>query len=452
MDRTKLLGEEKIGKLLWDFSIPAMVGMIVNALYNIVDSIFVGNGVGEIGLTAVTIAFPIMIILMAFGMFIGVGATALVSIRLGERRLEEAEKILGNALSLVCLASLILTPIGLYFLDPILIALGASVAVLPYAHDFTQVIIMGNIFMFLGFGLNNLIRAEGNPRLAMATMLISAGLNTLLNPLFIFGLKWGIVGSAFATVLSQAAAAFWVLAYFVSNKSVLKFRRKNFVLNKSIVIGIVAIGLSPFLMQVAASVISFLSNVTLLEYGGDLAVAAMGIITRVAMLILMPIFGMQQGVQPIIGYNYGAQNYGRVIEALKKAIFGATIIATGGFLIVQLFDKQIISIFNSNQELVNFGAQGLRIYLALLPIIGFQIISANYFQAVGKAKYAILFSMSRQVIILIPLLIILPHFLGIYGVWVASPIADFFSSLITGVYLWRELGKLTVLHKPVKLN
>ncbi len=451
MDRSTQLGEEKIGKLLWDFSVPAMVGMIVNALYNIVDSIFVGNGVGEIGLTAVTIAFPIMIILMAFGMLVGVGATALVSIRLGEKRVAEAEKILGNALSLVCLGSLIVTPLGLYFLDPILIVMGASSTVLPYAHNFTQVIIMGNFFMFLGFGLNNLIRAEGNPRLAMATMLISAGLNTLFNPLFIFGFKWGIVGSAFATVLSQAAAAFWVLAYFTGNKSTLKFRRKNFVLDKSIVFGIVAIGLSPFLMQVAASMISFLSNVTLLQYGGDLAVAAMWVITRVAMLILMPIFGMQQGVQPIIGYNYGAQKYDRVIEALKKAIFAATFIATAGFLLVQLFDKQIISIFNSNQELVNFGAQGLRIYLVMLPIIGFQIISANYFQAVGKAKYAILFSMSRQVIILIPLLVILPRFMGIYGVWVASPIADFCASLITGVYLWRELGKLTALHHPTGL-
>lgn len=450
MNHSTQLGDEKIGTLLWRFSLPAMVGMIVNALYNIIDSIFVGNGVGEVGLTAVTIAFPIMTILMAFGMLIGVGATALISIRLGEKRIDEAEHILGNALLLVFFITALLTPAVLYFLDPLLIAMGASENVLPYAHDFTQIILIGNIFMFLSFGLNNLIRAEGNPRLAMFTMLISAGLNTILNPLFIFIFHWGIRGSAYATVLSQLVAAIWVLSYFFGKQSLLKFRRKNFSLDKYIVWGIFSIGLSPFLMQIAASVISLLSNVALLTYGGDLAVAAMGIITRVTMLILMPIFGIQQGVQPIIGYNYGAKNYGRVIEALKKAILAATLVSTGGFLIVQLFDTHIMRIFNGNQELIQFGSQGLRIYLAMLPIIGFQIVSANYFQAVGKAKYAILFSTSRQVIILIPLLIILPHFLGVNGIWVASPIADLCASLITGAYLWRELGKLTKLHQPIR--
>jgi len=445
MERSTALGEEKISTLLWKFSLPAIVGMVVNALYNVVDSIFVGHGVGEIGLAAVTIAFPIMIILMGFGMLIGVGAAAVVSLRLGQHKQHEAEKIVGNAFTLSAILSVTLSTGLLLFLDPILISLGAQAAVLPYARDFTRIILMGSIFMYIGFGLNNIVRAEGNPKMAMLTVLISAGLNIVLNPLFIFSFKLGISGSALATVVSQGVSATWVLAYFLGNKSLLKLRLSNLALDKEIVKSIFKIGLSPFLMQIAASIVTVVFNYRLLLYGGELAVASIGIINRIAMLMLMPIFGLSQGAQPIIGYNYGARNYARVTKALKVAIYAATIFATVGFFVVQIFDKQIIMLFNDNPELISIGAQGMRLQLCMLPVIGFQIIGANYFQAVGKAGYAIVLSMSRQVIILIPLLLVLPDLLGLNGAWLASPIADLVSAIITGLFLFKEFHKLGIM-------
>ncbi len=445
MERSKALGEEKITALLWKFSLPAIAGMVVNALYNVVDSIFVGHGVGEIGLAAVTIAFPIMIVMMGFGMLVGVGAAAVVSLRLGEHRQQDAEKILGNALSLVIIISILLTAGILYFLDPILITLGAEPTVLPYAREFTRIILSGSIFMYIGFGLNNIVRAEGNPKMAMATILISAGLNILLNPLFIFVFHLGIGGSALATVISQGVSAVWVMAYFFSKKSLLKLRYQNLALDKNIVSSIFKIGLSPFLMQIAASVVTVLFNFSLLKYGGELAVASIGVINRIAMLMLMPIFGISQGLQPIIGYNYGAKNYDRVKKALKLAIYAGSILSFIGFLLTQIFDTFIISLFTANPELINIGSHGMRIQLCMISVIGFQIIGANYFQAVGKAGYAIVLSLSRQVIILIPLILILPDVLGLNGAWMASPIADFLSAVLTGIFLQKEIRKLGVM-------
>lgn len=445
MDRSKALGEEKISALLWKFSLPAITGMVANALYNVVDSIFVGHGVGEIGLAAVTIAFPIMIILMGFGMLVGVGASAVVSLRLGEHKQQEAEKILGNAFSLAMILSVTLTIGILLFLDPILISLGAEEAVLPYAREFTRIILSGSIFMYIGFGLNSIVRAEGNPKTAMATILISAVLNILLNPLFIFVFHMGIGGSAWATVISQGVSAIWILVYFVSKKSLLALRLPNLVLDKKIVLSIFKIGMSPFLMQIAASVVTVLFNFSLLRYGGELAVASVGVINRIAMLMLMPIFGLSQGLQPIIGYNYGAKNYARVIKALKLAIYGATIFSTLGFLVTQIFDEAIIRLFNDNPELIRMGAHGMRIQLSMLFIIGFQIIGATYFQAVGKAGYSIVLSLSRQVIILIPLVLVLPGIFGLNGAWLASPIADLLSAILTGLFLMKEIRKLGVM-------
>ena len=442
MDRSQSLGEEKITTLLWRFSLPAITGMVVNAFYNVIDSIFVGRGVGEIGLTAVTIAFPIMIVLMGLGMLIGVGAAAVVSLRIGEKKQREAEKILGNAFTLSMILAIGFTVCILLFLDPLLIILGAEPNVLPYARDFTKIIVLGSPFMYVGFGLNNIVRAEGNPRMAMSTTLISAGLNIVLNPLFIFSFHLGVGGSALATVVSQGVSAVWILIYFLRGKSLLKLRKANFVLDKEVVLSIFKIGMSPFLMQIAASMTTVLFNYTLLRYSGELAVASIGIINRIAMLMLMPIFGISQGLQPIIGYNYGAGNYSRVIKALKIAICAATLFSTTGFVLVQIFDKQIIMLFNDNSELIAIGSAAMRINLCMLPVIGFQIIGANYFQAVGKAGYAIVLSMSRQLILLIPLLLLLPTLIGVNGVWLASPISDFTSALLTGVFLFWELRKL----------
>ncbi|MBP2637828.1 MAG: mepA 2 [Firmicutes bacterium] len=443
MDQAEALGQKEVSKLLWEFSLPAIIGMVVNALYNVVDSIFVGNWVGDIALTAVTIAFPIMIILMAIGMLIGIGASTLVSIRLGEQKHNEAEAILGNAFSLMVVAVISTTIVALIYLDQILVLLGADAQVLPYAREFTRIIVLGSIFMHIGFGLNNIIRAEGNPKIAMATMLIASLLNIILNPLFILVFKLGIAGSALATVVAQAVAAGWVLRYLAGDQGVLKLRFANMRLDKSIIIDICKIGLSPFLMQIAASVVTILSNYSLLMYGGQVAVAAFGIINRVGMLILMPIFGISQGVQPILGYNYGAKKYERVTEVMKLGIYAATLVSVLGFAVVQLFPAQIVRLFNDNPELVALGASGLKISLALLPIIGFQIIGASFFQAAGKAGHAIFLSMSRQVIILIPALIMLPRFWGLEGIWLALPAADSISALLTGTYLWLELRRLS---------
>lgn len=442
MEQAKYLGEEKISKLLLKFSIPSMVGMIVNALYNIVDSIFVGNGVGEMALAAVAIAFPIMIVLMGFGMLIGVGAGSLVSIRMGEKRKEDAEKILGNAFTLLLGASVGLSAVMLLFLDPLLIFLGADPhTTLPYARDFTRVILCGSVFMHIGFGTNSIVRAQGDPKTAMATMLISAVINTILNPIFIFYFQWGISGSALATVLAQSVSCAWVLHYFFSTRSYLKIRLPNMRLDRQVVAEIIEVGMSPFLMQIAASVVGVLFNYSLVRYGGELAVASVGIINRVAMLLLMPIFGLSQGVQPIIGYNYGAKQYKRVVEAVKIGILAATAFSVVSFGIVQLFSSQIVALFNQNPELVAMGSHGLRLFLMMLPVIGLQVISANYFQAVGKSKYAIWLSMSRQVILLIPLLLLLPGWLGLDGAWLAAPVADLGSALLTSSFLVSEFRK-----------
>ena len=443
MDSSKQLGEESIGKLLWKFSIPAIVGMLVNALYNIIDRIFVGRGVGLLGISATTVAFPISIIIMAFGMLIGIGSAATISIKLGQKKKEEAEHILGNALTLIIIISVLVTTVGLIFEEPLLIMFGASKEVLPLAKQFVTIILIGVLLQNIGFGLNNIIRSEGNPKIAMLTMLIGAVLNTIFNPIFIFGLHLGIRGSALATIVSQSVCSIWVLSYFMGKKSLLKFRVQNLLPNKHIIKQIFAIGMSPFLMQLAASIINITFNKSLETYGGDTAIAAFGIINSVTMLVLMPIFGINQGSQPIIGYNYGAKNFDRVKKALKLAILAGTTVSTLGFILVELFPRAIISIFSSNDvELLNIGSSGIRIFLMMMPVIGFQIVSSNYFQAVGKAKISIFLSLSRQVIILLPLLLILPRFLKLTGVWVAGPTADFLSCLLTGIFLFRELRHL----------
>lgn len=442
MDKSKLLGEEKVSKLLWKFSVPAIVGMSVNALYNVVDSIFVGNGVGEIGLAAVAIAFPVMIILMAFGVLIGAGASSLISIRLGQKRISEAEKILGNAYLLASVAMTGLSMLMLVFLDPILMSLGANTNVLPYARAFTSTILLGSVFMHIGFGMNAIIRAQGDPKTAMITMFISAGINVVLNPLFIFGFHMGISGSAWATVVAQAVSAIWVTVYFAGERSLLKLRIANMVPDKNIIGQIIKNGISPFLMQFAASIVSVLFNHSLLKYGGEMAIASMGIIQRVTMLLVMPMFGISQGMQPIIGFNYGAKKYDRVIEVLKIGILFASCLSITGFAVIQVFGSKIIRLFNQNPDLVAMGAGGIKIVLAMFPIIGFQLIGSQYFQAVGKAKHAVILGMSRQVVLLIPLIIIMPNVFGLMGAWLSTPLADLGAALITGIFLRKELRKL----------
>lgn len=448
-DRQKSLGTESIPKLLLKFSVPAIVGMMVNALYNIVDRMYIGHikDVGQYAITGVGITMPIMTIIMAFGMLVGIGTSASISIRLGQKKRDEAENILGNAFTLLLILSVTITVLGIIFGNSILDLFGASENTVQYAKEYINIIFFGTIFNMMSFGLNHSIRAEGNPKIAMYSMLIGAIMNTVLDPIFIFTFNLGVKGAAIATVLSQVATAIWVLKYFTSKNSVLKLKVANMKLNKKLVLSIFAIGVSPFSMQLAASVVQVISNTALRTHGGDLAIGAMTAISSIAMIFLMPIFGINQGCQPIIGFNYGAKQYKRVVDTVKYAVMAATSIVVVGFLVIQFFPDAVIGLFNNDEELLSFGRVGIRIYLAMLPVIGFQIISANYFQSIGKAKISMLLSLLRQVILLIPLLLILPNIYGLTGVWLSGPIADGLSSVITAILFYKEVRLLHLSHE-----
>ena len=442
-DRTTQLGTKSIGWLLLRFSVPAIVGMMVQSLYNVVDRIFIGNGVGPLGLAGATVSFPFMLVIMAFGMLIGIGGGSLLSISLGQGKRDFAEDVLNNAFVLIIIISLSLTVFGLIFLDPLLRITGASEAVLPYARSYMRIILLGVMLNNIGFGMNSFIRAEGNPKIAMLTMLIGAVLNTILDPIFIFIFNMGIAGAAWATIISQAISSIWVLMYFLGGKSHLTLAIKRMRLRKDVVLRIVAIGSAPFAMQLAASVLNTILNNQLRTYGGDMAISAMGIIYSMAMLILMPIFGLNQGAQPIIGYNYGARQYKRVIRSVELTMMVATVIVVLGWLVTRLFPHAILSLFSrGNIELLDIGTRAMKIFFLMFPFVGFQIVGANYFQAVGKPKHAMFLSLSRQVLLLIPLLLILPRFFGLDGVYGASPTSDVLSSILTGTFFFLELRSL----------
>lgn len=442
MESALQMGEEKISRLLWKFSIPAIIGMLVNGLYNIVDRVFVGRGVGYLALSGIAVSYPITLAIMAFGMLIGFGATAVISIRLGQQRREEAQRIVGNAFVLLVGIGLLITFLCYLFMDSLLVVLGASPDVLPYAKQFLRVLLIGVVFQSVGFGMNNFIRAEGNPKIAMYTMILGAVLNTVLNPIFIFGFGLGVAGSALATVIAQFVTAVWVLYYFLSNRSLLKLKARDFKLEWTAVRDTLAIGLSPFSMQIAGSLVTLFFNKSLAVHGGDLAIAAFGIITSISMLIFMPVFGIGQGAQPIMGYNYGARNYARVKQTLKLAILGATGVMCLGFLLAELFPTAIMTLFSSDQDLIPVGARGLRVYLLMLPIVGFSVTVVGYFQATGKPRKSLFLSLSRQLIFLVPMVWLLPKFLGLTGIWLAAPVSDIASTALTVLWLRRDLKQL----------
>lgn len=441
----------KIGKLLWEFSLPAIIGVLVNALYNIVSRIFVGRGVGSIAIAAITVALPIMTILFAVAMLIGIGATALISIRLGEQKMEEVERIAGSAALLLILLPLLLSGIYLLFSDSILRLFGASSEVLPYARDYIHIIMMGAAPGVFSYGVNNFIRAEGNPRFAMFTQIIGAVTNIVLNYVFIFVLGWGIKGSAWATIIGQTVSAIWVLSYFYTGRSMIKLRLKNLKLQMPVIVKITTIGFAPFAMQIANSIQQTILNKTLMIYGGDLALAALGIVMSITFLLIMPIVGVSQGTQPLIGFNYGARLFGRVKETLIKGIIAGMAIASVGYIVILTLAPQIVGLFSKDDiALTQLTVHALVTFLAVLPIIGFQIVGANYFQAVGKPVHSTILSLSRQVLIFIPLLLILPNHYGIEGVWITAPIADVLAVMLTAAFLLFELKKNRVFHLEAK--
>lgn len=437
-----VLGTEKIGKLLMQYAIPAIIAMTASSLYNMVDSIFIGHGVGPLAIAGLAITFPLMNLAAAFGSLVGVGASTLVAIKLGQKDKDSATHVLGNVVMLNGIIGLIFSALTLFFLKPILLFFGASPDTLPYAREYMQVILAGNLITHIYMGLNEVMRASGYPKKAMTATLMAVILNCGLDALFIFGFGWGIKGAALATICAQVIALSWQLYHFSRKESYLHFQRGIFGLKRHIVGGMLAIGLSPFLMNLCACFVVILINKSLKMHGGDLAIGAYGIVNRVVFLFLMIVMGFNQGMQPIAGYNYGARQYDRLIQVFKYTVFCGVMVTTIGFLAGQLFPRPIIYLFTSDPDLTRIAMEGLRIVLIVFPVVGFQMVTSSFFQSIGMAKKAIFLSLTRQLLFLIPSLLIFPHFFGTMGVWMSMPVADSIATIVSGCMLSWQLKRL----------
>ena len=435
------LGTESVKKLLLRYAIPSIVAMLSSSLYNMIDSIFIGHGVGAMAISGLAITMPIMNVIAALGTLVSVGGATLMSVKMGQGDKKSAEYILSNVLMLNVIIGLCLTAAGVIFLDDILYFFGASENTIPYAREFMHIILSGTAVTHVYLGLNDMLRASGYPGKAMGVILTAIAINCVLNPLFIFGFKWGIAGSAFATVIAQTVAMSIELVHFMRKKHFIHFERKMFGLKAHIVKGIFSIGVSPFLMNICASIVVIFINKSLMTYGGDFYVGAYGIINRVLMVFIMIVIGLNQGMQPIVGYNFGARKFDRVARALRYAIFAAVAVTTSGFLMAEIFPHLLANMFTGDQELIDIASKGMRIVLIMFPIVGFQMVTANFFQSIGKVRKAILLSLTRQMLFLVPLLIILPRFMGTLGVWMSMPIADSLATVLAVFLLTRQMKK-----------
>ncbi len=437
------LATTRVGPLMLKYFVPAFVGVFVNALYNIVDRIFIGQGVGAQALSGISVVFPVMLIMMAFGLLAGIGTGVYVSINMGRKNMEGAEKVLGTGFALMVLVSVFIA-LGIYlFKEPVLRSFGSTEATFQYANDYLDIILAGILFQVVGFSMNNVIRSEGNARIAMYSMILSAGTNIGLDALFIMKLGMGVKGAALATVISMVVLSTWVLLHFNSRRSVVRLRREYIRLNRGVLLQIVSVGMAPFSMQLANSLVQGLLNKKLITFGGDLAVGAMGIINSVIAMVIMTIVAINMASQPIIGFNYGAKSVDRVKEALRISLVSATLIAVFAFGMIQIAPGVIVRLFNDeSRELYNISVRGLRLVILAFPLVGFQVVASHFFQSVGKARIAMFATLFRQVILLIPLLFILPEFWGITGIWIAYPLSDAVASLAVAIFLIREWKKL----------
>lgn len=438
------LGTENIGKLLMQYAVPAIIAMTASSLYNMVDSIFIGHGVGTMAISGLALSFPLMNLAAAFGSLVGVGAATLISVKLGQKNYDTAQRVLGNVFVLNILLGVAFTVIVMAFLDPILYFFGGSDETVGYARDYMYIILLGNTITHLYLGLNAVLRSSGHPQKAMYATIATVIINTILDPVFIYGFGWGIRGAAIATIVAQIISLMWQLWIFSSKEELLHFHRGIFRLKRKIVFDSLAIGMSPFLMNMAACFIVILINQGLKKYGGDLAIGAFGIVNRLVFIIVMIVMGLNQGMQPIAGYNFGAKQYERVTKTLKLTIIYATGVTTFGFIIGMLFSDTVVGIFTSDAELIELSAKGLRIVVMFFPIIGFQMVTANFFQSIGMASKAIFLSLTRQMVVLLPCLLILPRFFGAAGVWYSMPISDLLASLIAGTMLVWQFRKFRV--------
>lgn len=432
------LEQQPIGKLLIQYATPAIIAMTAMSLYNIVDSIFIGHGVGALAISGLAITFPLANIAAAFGSLVGIGASALLSIKLGQKDYKTTQQILGNLVVMNVFMGLLLTIASIIFLDDILYFFGASENTIGYARDYMLIILLGNIPLHLYMGLNAIMRSAGHPKRAMQATMLSVIVNTILDALFIFVFKWGIQGAAIATVIGQVVALAWQLRILNNPKELIHFKRGTYKLDWVLVKEMVMIGMSPFLMNLSSSVVIILINKALMKHGGDLAVGAYGINNRLIFLAIMIILGICQGMQPIVGYNYGAQLFKRVDKALKLSIYAATTVELILFISGQTISRGMVSIFTSDPELIAISARALRLIILVCPIVGFQIVTAQFFQSVGQAHKAIFMSLSRQLLFLIPFLIIFPRFWGTDGVWLSFPVSDVIASGIAGIFLYRQ--------------
>lgn len=436
---------KKISKIVWEYALPGIIGTVVTALYNVIGRIFIGHGVGALAISGLAITLPVMNLTTSLGMLVGAGASARISISLGKKDKKTSEMILGNSLLLTIILNAVFITLIYIYLEPILRSFGASDLTLPFAYDYLKIVLLGNVFVSLGYNFNAMMRASGYPKKAMITMLIGAVFSIILTPIFLYGFNMGIQGVAWATVVSMFLGMIFVMHHFMQKRSLIRLKLKYIKLNKKIITAIVSIGMSPFSMQVAASGVAVLMNTSLIRYGGDLAVGAYGIINTILMLFLMIIMGLNQGTQPIIGYNYGAGNYKRVRETLMYSIKIATIITTSGALIALIFPEIFANAFTSDAELKSITVRGLRISVSALPLVGIQIVSSSFFQSIGSATKSLIQSLSRQLIFLIPAIIILPRIFKLDGLWIAMPFSDivsFILSLFLLIFQLRQLKKI----------
>lgn len=445
------LGILPISKLLRQYAVPAIIAMTASSLYNMVDSIFIGHGVGPLAISGLALTFPFMNLSAAFGAMVGVGASTLISVKLGQKDYETSQHIFGNIVSLTLILGIAFSIITLTQLDPILYFFGASEATIPYARDYMYIILLGNVVTHSYMSLNAVLRSAGHPNLAMNATILTVFVNAILDPLFIYGLDMGIQGAAFATILAQIISLIWQIKVFSNPKEMLHFKRGIYRLKGKIVKGTLSIGLSPFLMNSCACIVVILINRGLGNYGGDLAIGAYGIVNRILFLFIMIVIGFNQGMQPIAGYNYGAQNYDRVLKVLRYTLLCATAVTTTGFLIGELLPRWCARAFTTDPELIALAEKGMRIVVMFFPLIGMQMVTTNFFQSIGHAGKSIFLSLTRQLLFLIPLLLLLPRIWGVTGVWMAMPVSDAISCIVAGSMLaiqYKKFKKLAESKQP----
>lgn len=446
---TLALGTQPVGKLLFQYALPAIIAMVASSLYNIIDRAFIGQVVGPIAISGLAITFPFMNLSGAFGAAVGVGSATAISLKLGQRDYLSAEEILGNTVTLNLLIGFGFAIICLLFLDPILYFFGASKETLPYARSFMQIILLGNVVTHMYFGMNAVLRAASKPRQAMTATIFTVLMNIALDTLFILVLHWGIRGAATATVLSQTMALVYQLKLFSNKNELLHFKRGIYRLKSRLVKNIISVGISPFLMNLCACFVIIFINNQLVRYGGDLSVGSYGIASAVSTMFVMIVMGLNQGMQPIAGYNYGAQNLDRVMRVLKIAIIAATVIWTTGWLIAMIFPEYIARIFTKDEKLIQLSVFAIRVDMLVVPVVGLQMVVTNFFQCIGKVKVSIFLSLSRQLLFLLPLLYTLPLFFGVNGVWFSLPISDFIAANVANVMMLTYMRKFK---KQLKLS